>query len=421
MVSRKILSKDFGAFGKFEQWFIQPCMKEFNELGELLLLEKLDRMRPLTNHEFITQEFADDWRCLLELQLAHDIGNTYEWNKCWWETYSNFGVAKKEFFILADENQGRTSGIWPLFIRRRYGMKIVHWIGQADGMLTDYMGPVFPEGMKDKRVRALLDFLAYNNVLWDIVDFRAPAWSGLIDSLIKNLVLYGEGFGFSWQVRVPDHAVAVDLPDDFEKYLGCLGKRTRTDIRQYLRAANQNHAKLEIYRGDTISERIPALFELSTANWMVFRDNGSKRFLLEVAEALAAGKENVFLGVLAYEDRAIGAVLGFEHDRVCYLHPAGVLRQQVAGMSPGMTMYAMLVSSLIERKFKRLDLSPGLEEYKLRLGGHVEPVYQFLLWHKKSKIKRWRLFDWARRTTGNPLSYFTRNVDNTKAPQTDRR
>ena len=366
-------------------------------------------MRRISIEEFKTFEFGGAWKWILNSSNCYDLGNTYEWNRCWWDAYFNFGVAKKEPFILSDANNLKIIAIWPFFIRHRYGMRIIHWIGQADGMTTDYMGIISAEEEKDKATRNLIKFLSENNTLWDVADLRIPSWAGLIEYLIKNLVLYGETFNLHWQTRVADHAVVVEMPGDFEKYLATLGRKTRSDIRQYLRCAAKNDVELKIYRGNEISAWLPALFELSSLNWLIFHDVETRQFMIDVVEALAAGKEDVIFAVLTHETKAIGSVLGFENSGTCYLHPAGVLRHEVAGMSPGITMYAMIVESLIDRGLKKLDLSPGLEDYKFRLGGHVEPVLQFLIWHHKSKINRWRLFDWIRRTKMNRLRISTMN------------
>jgi CelD/BcsL family acetyltransferase involved in cellulose biosynthesis len=354
-------------------------------------------MERVSVEEFKLSKIEAAWKEILKNSKSHDIGNTFEWNRCWWDTYFNLGVAKKEPFILGNANNGKIIAIWPFFIRHRYGMRIIHWIGQADGMTTDYMCVVSAEEEKDKAARDLIKFLSGNNTLWDVADLRIPSWAGLIEHLIKNLVLYGETFNLHWQARVADHAVVLEMPGDFEKYLATLGRKTRSDIRQYLRSAAQNGVGLKIYHGNEISAWIPVLFELSSLNWGMFHNEKSRQFIIDVVTALATGKENVVFAVLTHDTKAIGSVLGFESGATCYLHPAGVLRQEVAGVSPGITMYVMIVESLIKRGFRKLDLSPGLEEYKFRLGGHVEPVHQFLIWHNKSKINRWRLFDWVRR------------------------
>jgi CelD/BcsL family acetyltransferase involved in cellulose biosynthesis len=378
------------------------------------------KMLRLSLDEFKSPKIEAIWKQILRNSRHYDIGHTYEWNRYWWETYSNFGLVEKDPFILADGNHGMIAAIWPFFIRRRYGMRIVHWVGQSDGMTTDYMGVVAAEEMNDKTVRNLLEFLADNTRLWDIVDLRIPAWTNLIAAFIKNLVVCRSVFDFEWETRISDYAVVVNLYDHFEKNLSAMGKRTRGDIRQYLRAAGQNQIRFEIYRKNVISSQLRALFDLSTNNWMIFNDEGSRRFIVQVVESLATSEEHIILGVLAHKAKAIASVLGFERDGTCYLHPAGVLRHQVAGVSPGITMYAMLINSLIERKFKRLDLSPGLEEYKFRLGGHAEPVYQFLIWHHKSKINQWRLFDWMGKTISNPIYYFTRKIRQLRTARVER-
>ena len=362
-------------------------------------------MRIIPYDEFKTNEFGNSWKILFNnIDALGDLGNSYEWSKCWWETYKNAGEAKKDLFVLTDEIKNKIIAIWPLFVRNRYGIKSIHWIGQADGMITDYMAPVLLEQDKDINVMNFIEFLSKNASAWDVVDLQIPQWANLLTPLIKNFILYGENSGLKWKLNVSDHAVVVDLPTDFEKYLSQLGKKTRTHTRQYLRSAIKNNIHLEIFKGASSVEKLPILFELNSRNWQVFQSDLSKKFFLEVAGQFENGNSPIFLAVLSYKEEGIATVLGFEKNNTCYIHPAGIIRKQVSGISPGTTMYAYLIQSLIERGFKKLDLSPGLEEYKLRLGGNIEPVYQFLIWHKHSKIDRWRMLNWARKKKSEQIN-----------------
>ena len=355
-------------------------------------------MRIVPYDEFRSAKFEASWKLILEdTNALGDIGNSYEWNKCWWETYKSSGVATRDLFVLADDAQGKITAIWPLFIRHRYGMKTIHWIGQADGMITDYMAPVLSEQDKGKQVFNFINYLYENTSYWDVVDLKIPQWANLLTPFIKNFVLTGKELGLQWQLNVSDNAVVVDLTADFETYLSQLGKQTKTHVRQYLRGATRNNIHLGIYKGPSLVDKLPILFELNSMNWQIFQTDIARNFLLDVAGQFARNHSSLFLACLSCDEKCIATALGFEKNDTCYIHPAGIIRKQISGISPGITMYALLIQSLIERGFKKLDLSPGLEEYKLRLGGHIEPVYQFLVWHKSSKINRWRMFDWLRK------------------------
>jgi CelD/BcsL family acetyltransferase involved in cellulose biosynthesis len=124
-------------------------------------------------------------------------------------------------------------------------------------------------------------------------------------------------------------------------------------------------------------------------NWSVFARQHDRDFM---SAALAAFEQGggPFLAALSIAGEVHATVLGFRSGDVCYLHSAGVRRQDVEGISPGTLMYALLIQQMIAAGVKVLDLSPGVEEHKLRYGGKVEPLLKVTMWHQRSRhLNRW--------------------------------
>lgn len=97
-------------------------------------------MRLTTFDEFCTPAFVAAWKRLLRSLGTYDIGNTYEWNRCWWESYRDEGPWKKHWFVLAHESQGKIDAVFPFVIRTRFGIRILEFLGQSGGFMTDYLG-----------------------------------------------------------------------------------------------------------------------------------------------------------------------------------------------------------------------------------------------------------------------------------------
>ena len=353
-------------------------------------------MRIVPYEEFCSQEFASAWKRLLALQTAYDIGNTYEWNRCWWESYREQGPWKKHWSLLVHENRGEVGAIFPLIIRSRFGIRIVEFLGQSGGFMTDYLGAIGAPDCRDGMARRLLEFLLTNADRWDLTSLALPAWGDELPRYMKNSSLADLAERIRRDTEIAGFSVAIRLPKDFDGYLSSLGRRTRADLRRYLRIAAKAGAELTIHRGSEVCDHVDVLCDLNSQNWGVFRDARGRRFVSEVSRRLASANEPALLAVFRVRGQPLGAVQGFETSDTCFLHTAGVSRCQADGMSPGMTMYAMLIQSLIERGVGRLDLSPGLEEYKLRLGGVPERIYKLQLTHRRSKVARWRAFNWSR-------------------------
>lgn len=355
-------------------------------------------MQILSANELFSDAFAVHWDALLKQCPPHDLGQTSAWNQCWWKYFGCDGVSRKQLLLLADERNGRLEALWPLFVRKRRGLKVIHWIGQSEGMITDYMQPLVPTANRERAVRTLLEFLIEHLKVWDVLDLSVPAWSGFFPVLTKATVVYGLQMGLQWRSGIIDHSSAISLPSSFDEFLASLGATTRSHVRQYLRGAEKAGAQFEIFRGDDIATALPELFRLNAERWKVFAKPSTRGFLTEVVDRVTRAGGTLLLASLRFEEQVIATALCYESQGICYVHSAGVVRQSPKGFSPGTTLYAQLVRSLIEDKCARLDLSPGLEEYKLRLGASVEPIFRFTVWHPKAAYGRWRTLEALRET-----------------------
>jgi CelD/BcsL family acetyltransferase involved in cellulose biosynthesis len=355
-------------------------------------------MRILSTDELSSDAFAIHWNTLLKECPPHDLGQTCAWNQCWWKYFGCGGVSHKQLLLLADERNGRLEALWPLFVRKRRGVQVIHWIGQSEGMITDYMQPLVPAANRERAVRALLEFLLEHPEMWDVLDLSVPLWSGFFPALTKAAVVYGSPLGLQWKSGIMDHSSAISLPASFDELLAALGATTRSHVRQYLRGAEKAGAQFEILRGNEIAPALPELFRLNAERWKVFATPSTRMFLADVVDGVTRAGGTLFLANLRLEQQVIATALCYKDQGACYVHSAGVVRQSPKGFSPGTTLYARLVRSLIEEKCARLDLSPGLEEYKLRLGANVEPIFRFTAWHPKAAYGRWKALEALRET-----------------------
>ena len=348
-------------------------------------------LRLITADELRSGAFVEGWRSLLRQCPPYDLGQTESWNRLWCRHYVDDGSSGREPFVVADEDQGQIVSLWPLFVRRRFGLKVLSWIGQTGGMITDYTLPLLPTGRRDEGVRKFLDFIVDNAERWDIVDLSIPQWSGLLGVFTKAATVHGSRRQLSWSSHIVEHCTAIELPGTFDAFLTTLGSTTRSHVRQYLRAADKAGARLEIVRGSDCGAALPELLRLNRERWEVFADDRAREFLIDYVVCLGSGDEDIFIASLRCQDRVVATILGFENQGVCYLHSAGVARDASVGFSPGTAMYAMMIEALIAKGLVRVDMSPGMEEYKLRLGAAVECVYGMTLWRRSLAADRWRL------------------------------
>jgi CelD/BcsL family acetyltransferase involved in cellulose biosynthesis len=353
-------------------------------------------VRIVSPEEFQSAEFASKWRDFLSSGIEHDLGQSNGWNVCWWQRYGAFGPSAKSLFCLVAEGGGRIDAIWPLFMAARHGLKILHWIGQAEGMITDYMLPLVRPGLLEPAIREFYEFLAEQRSNWDVLDITIPAWTNHFSSFIRAAVVHGSKAGLAWNIEISDQSAAVDLPASFDAYLASLGQKTRSHLKQYLRAADKAGVRLECFSGQDLAAGLSDLFRINNERWQVFTDERPRAFLADLAtDRHREGAASIVR--LRHNDESLATAFCFENTGRFFVHSAGVVRKTVQGFNPGTVMYGLLIRSLIERGFRRLDFSPGLEEYKLRLGATVEPLIRLTMWSTSSRIKRWRALGAYRR------------------------
>lgn len=349
-------------------------------------------MHNISKIELSDLTLKDNWDYLSSNVSTHDSGQTFTWNKIWWDYYRN-SISDKESFILIDkDNNGQVNAIWPFMIRERHGLRRIHWIGQVDGMITDYCGALLTKN-SEKCAIAMLKYLSCNKSQWDVIDIFLPQWSDQYQLIISNLIVNEQQLRFNWQDQISDHSSYISLSKSFDDFLASLGKSTRTNIRQYLRKIKNVESHFEILRGKDVLNGLPDLFRLNSENWKVFHCQKECLFHESVVNEMESCGGEFIMPRLTINGVIVAAILGYESGTTCYLHSAGIKREYIAGTSPGLTLHAFLIEDLIKRGFLRLDLSPGLEEYKIRLQSIIEPIYRLLIWHPLSRYRLFKLLE----------------------------
>jgi hypothetical protein len=369
-------------------------------------------MRLVSYDEFCTSDFRRLWKQLLRANAVYDMGQTYEWVKTWWETYHSIGRWKKRWFLLAHEGNNRNiDGLFPIVIRERFGLRVVEYLGQSKGFTTDYVGFVGARAQLAGAVNSLFTFLLEREEQWDVLSLQIPEWCDGLWPYLTCRSLSRDNARVKWRVDVPECSVALALPTDFDLYLSSLGRRTRADVRRYLRAIRADDGSLHIHRGGALLHHLQALLRLNSCNWTVFQGDHDRHFMVQVMSELIAGEEPVFLAELRVGHESLAAVQGFENSDRCFLHTAGVMRSTSATFSPGHAMYAMLIQDMIQQRRTVLDLSPGLEQYKLHFGGiRIEPVYRLEVQHRRSRNIRWTAFQFLLKNAGPWIARIRGNV-----------
>lgn len=307
----------------------------------------------------ISPQLTGVWNAVLEeCGQGHDLGQTPEWCALWAQAYPE---AWKRLVVIEQPD-----AVYPLMIRQEVGLRVLVWIGQRGGMMSDYSGGA---GSYSGLLDALIDLDG-----WDVADLQLSHWQPEAGALLKSVLRYEK---YLWRVDVSDQSVAIDLPDTFDAWLASLGRTPRRSARECVKNADDGIVRFEILSGEEMLFGLDELIDNNRMHWEVLHQTRDADFLRHAVAALTKNP-HLFLARLADESGSPAACLGYASEGSVYLHTAGICRETFHGMAPGIAMYTLLVRELIRRNMRVLDFCPGLEEYKFRLGGHWVPGHRLL-------------------------------------------
>lgn len=331
-------------------------------------------IRRIGQEEFMSQDMKASWTELVGQSVFSDTGLTWSWATTWWSFFSSYGAGRKELFVLTYMEGEELKGIAPFMLRTMLGIRILEFIGQSGGATTDYTGFVVKQGPLNNFYLHLNSWLIDHKGEWDVINLVLPGSEEIYSEQLASIREFRTKQLLRYRLSVADEYSRIELPAVFEQYVQSLGRRTRTDMRQYLRIASSVQSDLQIMQGPAMKDHFGDLVTLNKQNWGYFNDDLIRRFYEAEVNETGSDDRGPFLARLNIGAEPVAMVQGYFHRETCFLHTSGVKRQMVSGLSPGLTLYGLLIRELIGRGYRVLDLSPGLEDYKLRLGVGIHPL-----------------------------------------------
>lgn len=347
-------------------------------------------MKIFTEDLFQTTEVEELWAKIIRKNNVNDIGQEYIWTSIWWQHFKDKRV-QKSIHVFIDDSEPESS-IWPIMLRKQFLFNGLHIVGQIDGMFTDYAIPVCNSStIFSKELAKVLATINSSKLNWSYLKINLPDWTGFYENFKKTQKASTPGKKLLIATKIFDRYSGITLPESFEKYIDGLGKRTRADIKKYLQIFENEKFGFKLAEGEDLMEVNDSLIKMNKLRWSIFSSDQSENieFMKELIEAQARiSNGKIIFPTLTYDGKIIASVFGYINNNRCFLHTAGVERQKINNLSPGITLYALSIKELIRMKVGILDLSPGIEEYKLRLGGKVETINQLIIFpNALQKIK----------------------------------
>jgi CelD/BcsL family acetyltransferase involved in cellulose biosynthesis len=305
---------------------------------------------------------AGEWDALVLAMPRPSPFLLHGWLRAWWAEY---GGGRRRLAVHVAHEDGRLTGALPLFVERRFGVRVAHVIGQDAAALADVL--VAP-GADPATAERLLERAASDADLADVFGLAADSVLARRMRLIQRaeapVLDIGEGWDAVYRERTSSKR--RNLHRRRRRQLQELGELTFTVAREPAALA----AALE------------EAFRLHEARWRDrpeasgFATAAGRRFHRAALEALApAGVARIAL--LGVGGRAVACNYFFVLGDRMYFHELA-FDPQFARWSPGQVTTLDTLAAAAAEGIARVEFLGGAERYKLELADRLEPLYQGL-------------------------------------------
>jgi len=311
---------------------------------------------------------AAEWSELLAQSANPMPFATPQWQRVWLRHFQGERVLR----TLSMRDGERLVGVAPLLIDGDKAEFVGHY------SICDYMDAVVASGYESEFFARVLEQLARDGVT--SLDLRGVRqWSSTLDRVCDC----SENVGYNVQREDEALSPSVELPGDWEAYLGQLSKKDRHELRRKLRRLmSAGGVELKVVtEPDDASEKLDTLFHLmriSSHHKEEFLDRpGMEAFFRDMTRTMAeAGMLRFYF--LTFDGQAVASVLNFDVGGVLYMYNSGY-DPEYAHYAVGLMSKALLVKDAIENGRSCVDFLRGDESYKYDLGGKDQQVYRLVL------------------------------------------
>ena len=220
---------------------------------------------------------------------------------------------------------------------------------------------------------------------WEVVDLRRLRSNDpSVEALRSAFERRRSTEGWVMVVEQEDVCPVVTLQegDDFEAFLGRLGKKSRHEFRRKLRRASAV-GEIRLTESDDPLRDLDEFIDLHQKRWgdaglfpATPGGDASRLFARRLFELI--DDDTIKLTFLTVGERRVAAAIHFETRDRLFHYNAGT-DPGARGLSPGVVLVAKLIERAIEKGIRQFDFMRGAEPYKYEWGAVNEPVQRLLV------------------------------------------
>lgn len=314
------------------------------------------------------EDARKEWDSVLSDSPVASIFLSSQWQEVWWE---NFRDGREMVSFSVPSGNG---GVDALASLSRLD-NAIGFVGAPDTF--DYNDFLVRPGFEEAFYGTLLDVLE----CWEWDDVR-------LDSLIEDspTLVHLPGMardrGYSVEVEYEDVTSGVELPSDWEQYLGLLTKKNRHELRRKLRRLD-SQTEWRWYCLTSPSEVMESfdsflsLMRVSRTDKEEYMTPERERFFRSLTRRMAE-LDRARLFYMEIDGAHAAASLCFDYGGARLLYNSGY-DPDLSYYSVGLLLHAMCVRDAIEQGLGYFDFLRGPEPYKAHLGGRQKSLYRMVV------------------------------------------
>jgi CelD/BcsL family acetyltransferase involved in cellulose biosynthesis len=321
----------------------------------------MPRLTTITDGEAFAA-LAGEWDPLVLAMPRPSPFLLHAWLRAWWDEY---GGGDRRLAVHVAHEDGRLTGALPLFVRRRFGLRVAHVIGEDAAALSDVL--VAPDA-DPATADLLMERAAGAADLADVFGLAADS------SLARRLRLIPRA-----------EAPVLDIAEGWDAVYRRRTSGKRRNLHRRRRRQLQELGEVTFTvasRPDELGVALEEAFRLHEARWRDrpeasgFATPAGRRFHRAAVRALApAGVARIAL--LGVGGRAVACNYFFVLGDRMYFHELA-FDPEFARWSPGQVTTLDTLAAAEAEGVTRVEFLGGAERYKLELADRLEPLYQGL-------------------------------------------
>jgi hypothetical protein len=285
---------------------------------------------------------------------------SWAWHRAWADWAAPEDVAASEVLLLLDPD-GAVQALLPVLVRpvpfHRIRVPTLTW-AIGDLGCPDHLDVLAAPETDLEPLVPVLEELPWQVLILSNVAEHAVNAGRLCESIASR--------GYVLRRRAGWGCPYVDLPEDWDRYLGTLTPTHRQRLRRKDRNLRRHHAvAITDYDSDRLNEGWSHLVSLHERRWVgagAFQDRCVERLHRQFAAELA-GRRELWLATLDLDGQPAAAWYGFACRDTVYFYQSG-RDPRWDRESVGLVLMGAMIRRAIERGYRRFDFLRGEDRYK---------------------------------------------------------